>query len=127
MPSNDLFSVEMVKTANVGDLAALQKELTRLQHEVSSKGGLKDDVTLAVGMLHRYATGIVHVDTGRLKNSLFWNVTGQGNSIIGYMATNVAYSIHENRRGGQHAFMERTYREEGPHVNDIFRVMVIGR
>lgn len=127
MPSNDLFSVEMVKTANVGDLAALQKELARLAMESDPKDGLRHTMTLAVGMLHRYAAGIVHVDTGRLKNSIFWDVGSQGNSVIGYVATNVAYSIYEDRRGGQHAFFGRTYRDEGPHVNDIFRTRIIGR
>lgn len=127
MAVNDLFTAEMVKTTKVGDLVALQKELTRLQLEVDPRGGMKDTMTLAVGMLHRYATGIVHVDTGRLKNSLFWNVETMGNTITGWMATNVEYSVHEDRRGGSHQFMGRTYREEGPHVNDLFNVRITRR
>lgn len=98
----------------------IMHELERLEAAVDPRRGLADTTALATGMLHRYSTGIVHVDTGRLKNSLFWETGGGGNSVWGRVATNVAYAPFEERRGGQHAFFGRTVREETPHINDLF-------
>lgn len=127
MPTNNLFDPEFVNAADIGDLEELQAELQRLLFEVSPQRGLRDTMRLAIGMLHRYATGIVHVDKGRLKNSIFWNLESPaGNDLIGHVATNVSYSIIEERRGGSHAFFARTVREEGPHVNDLFGVRIMG-
>lgn len=108
------------------ELEALQAELERLLHEVNPEGGLEDTMILAVGMLHRYAAGIVHVDTGRLKNSLHFQTQRLQRSVIGSMGTNLNYSIYENARGGSHAFMDRTVREEGRRVIDLFRERIIG-
>lgn len=132
MPVNDLFLAGNVMDASTGDLARLQQELARLQFEVDPRGGMADTMTLALGQLHRYATGIVHVDTGRLKNSLFWETESRGNDLMGHVATNVAYAVHEHNRPGTkpghggHNFFARTVREEGPHVNDLFRARVTG-
>lgn len=123
---NSLFSIEFVDTAGISDLEEAQREIQRLQYEVDPRGGARTTLRLALGMLHRYAASIVHVDTGRLKNSLFWQEETSPNALVGYMATNVSYSIFEERRGGPHAFMARTFREEGPAVNDLFGVRVAG-
>jgi hypothetical protein len=134
MPVNDLFLAGNVMDATTGDLARLQQELARLQFEVDPRGGMGDTMTLALGQLHRYATGIVHVVTGRLKNSLFWEVESpRSNDLIGHVATNVAYAQAEHGRPGTkpnhggHDFFARTVREEGPAVNDLFRTRVVGR
>lgn len=113
-------------SANVRELEALQAELQRLQREVDPARGLGDTVTLAVGMLHRYGTGIVHVDTGRLKNSLFWDVQANERRASAIWGTNVSYSIFENARGGDHAFVDRTRNEEGPNVERLFHVRISG-
>jgi hypothetical protein len=107
-------------------LEALQQELQRLLLEVDPQRGLRDTMTLAVGMLHRYGIGVVHVQTGRLKNSLFWDVQPGGTRVTGIMGTNVEYSIFEERRGGSHAFMDRTQRQEGPAVERLFNVRISG-
>lgn len=71
-------------------------------------------VQFAVLGLHRYMTTIVHVDTGRLKNSLFPQVDG----LTGAVITNVNYAPYEEERGGEHAFMERTDKEQGKQIAD---------
>lgn len=117
-------------TVNVEGLAELQAELARMTEAVATKpgGGLRNSLALALLQLQRYAVGIVHVDTGRLKNSIFTEIEGQGNSLIGHVATNVAYAPFEERRGGAHAFFARTTKEEGPNVvdNSIFAPIVRG-
>jgi|GEM_PF-2648199 len=115
-----------VMSANVRELEALQQELQRLQYEVDPARGLAETVTLAVGMLHRYGAGIVHADTGRLKNSLFWDVQSSGRRASAIWGTNVTYSIYENARGGDHAFVDRTRNEEGPNVERLFHVRISG-
>lgn len=112
--------------ADVAELQRYQAELQRLLREVDPQAGLGETMKLAVGMLHRKATGVVHVDTGRLKNSLFWDVGRSGRSAVGLVGTNVMYSIFEERRGGSHAFMDRTQREEGPAVERLFHVRISG-
>ncbi|MFA6168298.1 MAG: hypothetical protein WC700_16875 [Gemmatimonadaceae bacterium] len=129
------FRAGIVDSASIRELEALQQELQRLLLEVDPQRGLRDTMTLAVGMLHRYAAGVVHVGVypkgsgrvgGRLKNSLFWDVQTGGASVTGVMGTNVEYSIFEERRGGSHAFMDRTEREEGPAVERLFNVRISG-
>lgn len=125
-PSNSQrFSVGLVNAASVRDLEALQRELNRLQSEVEPEG-IKATLTLAIGQLHRYGSGIVHVDTGRLKNSLFWDVQAGQQRASAIWGTNVSYSIYENARGGSHAFVDRTAREEGPMVEQTFAVRISG-
>jgi hypothetical protein len=119
------FSATFVNAASVRELEALQAELARLQLEVSPEGQAAT-LTLAVGMLHRYGSGIVHVDSGRLKNSLFWDVQAGRQRSSALWGTNVQYSIYENARGGEHAFVDRTAREEGPAVERLFGVRISG-
>jgi phage gpG-like protein len=89
---------------------------------------MRNQLTLALLQLQRYALGIVHVDTGRLKNSIFTELESRGNDLLGYVATNVEYAPFEEFRGGGHAFFGRTVKEEGPHVaNSLFRPIVEGR
>lgn len=117
----------IVDRSSIRELEALQQELARLLREVDPNQGLEESMTLALGMLHRFAAGIVHVDTGRLKNSLHWQTHNTQKSVFGSMGTNVSYSVFENARGGTHAFMDRTEREEGRNVADIFNVRIVGR
>lgn len=120
-----MFSVHLSNSASVRQLEALQAELQRLATEVSPEG-IEATLTLAVGMLHRYGSAIVHVDSGRLKNSLFWDVQANQRRGSAIWGTNVLYSIYENARGGDHAFVDRTRREEGPNVERLFFVRISG-
>ena len=110
-----------------GDKAELDRELSRVSAAVEPARGLEDSVTLAVGMLHRFMIGIVHVDTGRLKNSIHWDTRRARQSVIGAVGTNVEYAIYENARGSDHAFLDRTEREEGRRVAEIFHLSITGR
>lgn len=125
---NDLLKNPM--TVDVAGLAEAQAEVQRLALAVSTKrdGGLRNDLLAGLLQLQRYALGIVHVDTGRLKNSIFTDLEDSGDDLIGHVATNVEYAPHEENRGGDHAFFRRTAREEGPNVirNDIFAPIVRG-
>lgn len=123
---SDLWRAGFADNASIQQLAALQAELARLMDEVDPQGGLKDTATLAVGMLHRYGTGIVHVDSGRLKNSLVWDVQASSSRASAIWGTNLSYSVFENRRGGDHAFVDRTEREEGPNAARLFGARIAG-
>lgn len=120
MPNN-IFARGTVMEADVRGLREAQQGLQQLQAN-TSPDGMRGRVQLAIGQLHRYASVIVHVLTGRLKNSLFMDIETAGNDVIGYVATNVDYAPIEDARGGDHAFFGRTVAEEGPRVvNDLFR------
>lgn len=86
-------------------------------------------LSLAAGQVHRYLmslgkdtppvgiTGVLPVITGRLKNSFFWGTGRQGNSLVGYVATNLIYAPEVERRRG---FLAKTIKDmEGP-VNSLF-------
>lgn len=120
MPNNSIFSGAVVNTVEVRGLEQAQTLLAEQQRRIDPQDGLRSTMALAAGMLHRYATAIIHVVTGRLKNSLFWAVESRGNSVIGQIGTNVEYAPYEHARGGSHAFFDRTVREEGPAVNSLF-------
>lgn len=107
-----------------GRIRGLEKAQRDLGHRAeAARGdrGLETATRLALAQLHRYATGIVHVQTGRLKNSLFWQIERTNRSqTTGIVATTVDYAAIEHDRGGSHAFFRRTVREEGPHVRSLF-------
>lgn len=123
---SDLWRAGFADSASIHQLEELQRELNRLQQEVSPEG-MEATLTLAVGMLHRYGSAVVHTDSGRLKNSLFWRVNASGRRGSAIWGTNVQYSIYEEARGGDHAFVGRTARSEGPAVERIFGVRISGR
>lgn len=128
MPPNNIFTSGAM-SADVRGLAEAQAELQRLAMATSAQpdGGLRTNILLGLLQLQRYALGIVHVDTGRLKNSIFTDDETRGNNVIGYVATNVEYAPAEHARGGSHAFFQRTVGEEGPNVaNDLFRGITVG-
>lgn len=128
MPPNSLFSTQQVMGASIRGLGEAQTELERLRLAVSPDDGLQRQLLVALGQLQRYALGIVHVDTGRLKNSIFTDLEMGGGQLVGYVATNVDYAPAEEARGGSHAFFARTVREEGPRAveNTIFQPIVQG-
>lgn len=124
MPPNNIFARDNVMSADVRDLAEAQRGLKQLIQNVSANGDLEGHMVLALGQLHRYASSIVHVDTGRLKNSLFVDTERSRNDLIGYVATNVEYAPMEEGRGGSHAFFGRTVAEEGPRaVGNLFNIV----
>jgi hypothetical protein len=133
MATNDLRNP---MTAGVDGMRPLQDELQRLTLATATGPGgeMRNNLLLALLQLQRYALGIVHVDTGRLKNSIFTDLETVGNDLMGHVATNVEYAIFEEMRAGSkgvyggHNFFGRTVREEGPNVveNSIFRPVTMG-
>lgn len=117
MPTNSLFGAV---TVVIRGSEKTQRALADMQAQLEPGRGMRSTMSLVVGMLHRYAASIVHVDSGRLKNSLFWGIGIQGDRVIGQVGTNVSYSIYEHARNGSHAFFARTIREQGPAVNSLF-------
>jgi hypothetical protein len=102
----------------VRGLDAANALLEELAGDLEHDGVLGNVLLLAASQAQRYAAGVVHVDTGRLKNSLHasTNLQRAGNRLSASVTTNVEYAIYEHRRGGDHAFFERTRREEGPNI-----------
>ncbi|MFZ1755033.1 MAG: hypothetical protein WBO46_14970 [Caldilineaceae bacterium] len=106
--------------AKIRGIPETQKTIRDMDDAVRGDRGMQRTLSLALLQLHRYATGIVHVDTGRLKNSLFWSLErSSAAGATGIVATNVSYALAEHSRGGGHAFFARTVREEGKHVNSM--------
>ena len=83
--------------------------------------GLEGTVAKATLRAHRYMGRIVHVRTGRLKNSLMPSVHTRGNSALGTVGTGVEYAQKEHDRGGDHAFAQRTVDEEGGNIAAMFQ------
>lgn len=115
-------------TVSVQGLKDAQDRLTGAALAVSPSGGLRSTLLLATGMVHRYLLGlgadhppidqkgVLPVQTGRLKNSLFWLVESKGNSLVGRVTSNVAYApAVEDRRG----FMAKTVKDQRGPVNDL--------
>lgn len=96
-------------------LEQAQARLGRLLEDVGPQG-LEGIMAKATLRAHRYASIVVHVDTGRLKNSLFPRTHRRGNEVYGVVGTNVVYAPVEHGRGGEHAFFQRTINEDGPGI-----------
>lgn len=97
-------------------LRETQEGLTRILQRVGAGPGMAAIMARATLRAHRYTSAIVHVDTGRLKNSLFPTVQKTRNTVYGIVGTNVVYAPYEHARGGSHAFFERTIDEEGVNI-----------
>lgn len=123
-PRNNLLNP---MTMTVGGLAEAQAEIQRLAESVSGHG-LEANLNLVLLQLQRYALGIVHVDTGRLKNSIFTDMETERGGLVGHVATNVEYAPFEDARGGNHGFFESTAKDEGPRaINNLFDLITAGR
>lgn len=74
--------------------------------------------------IHRYAVAITHVKTGALRASHRIELSGlRGRVYIDPATVNPRtgqkpslYGVTEHRRGGSHAFYERTYHEAGRRI-----------
>lgn len=99
----------------VGNLPEVEDKFEKFANLMGSESeGVKSLLAKLMFRLHRYTSMIVHVRTGRLKNSLFPSVQETGNNLFGMVGTNVIYAPFEHQRGGSHAFFDRTKEEEAP-------------
>lgn len=101
---------------SIDGLKGLQAELQRVALEVEPKSQ-RGAMTLFIGQLHRYASAIAPVLTGRYKNSLFFEVSVTGQSVRGIMATNIVYAMPVEKR---HKVFERTRTTEAPRAVSLF-------
>lgn len=108
-------SVEYAEAAR-----ALKNDQERLQRNK------RPAMAAAVGQLHRYVIGIVPVDTGRLKNSIFAEVQNGGDR--GLLGTNVYYAIYQEygtRYISPRRFMGRTSQTEGPAAIRTYKSILL--
>jgi hypothetical protein len=127
MPVNSAFSAGNVMTVSIEGLKEAQADLDRIAAGISGNG-LKAKLSLATGMVHRYLIGLGRVDyeigqpgvlpvkSGRLKNSMFWQVTGGGNNLLGRVTSNVAYAA---KKEDMYGFMAKTVKDQEGPVNDL--------
>lgn len=74
----------------------LRKALKAIERDISGRGGrMVSAMTKATLLAHRFASIAVHVDTGRLKNSLHPEVNERGNDLVGSVSTNLSYAPYE--------------------------------
>lgn len=103
---------QSIMEMDIENLAEAQNRLRRTVEELQPQGAMGQAVQMSTLRLHRYMTTIVHRKKGRLVNSLFPEIRGGG--LSARIFTNVLYAAIEEERGGTHAFMRRTVKEEGP-------------
>lgn len=133
--ASNIFSAGRVGTVSVTGLEEAQKKLQSVLMATDPAGGLRPQLMLAAGLVHRYMMGIsrdtppvseegvLPVITGRLKNSFFFGVTTFAGGAAGFVRTNLSYAEEVNRR---RKFVENTVRRtEGP-VNDLLSRYVAG-
>lgn len=97
---------------HVKGLKEAQRAMVNTVAALEPNGPAQAAIQFATLGAHRYMTTIVHVRTGRLKNSLFPEIDG----LTGEIITNVNYAPYEEARGGPHAFMQRTQDEQMPQL-----------
>jgi hypothetical protein len=106
--------------------AKAKRALKKLEQYASREGKIVASLTKAVLMMHRFATGAVHVKTGRLKNSLHTVIETQGNDLVGQLLAGVNYADYEFRREGSgdwptpHNTFVYTHAQTGMAAMDMF-------
>ncbi len=123
-------------------LERIQAANRKLLLGISAKYGLAAGVKTATIILHNYAVGITHVQTGTLQRSHLTDFASGGvqtfrfgfpimNRAIGRIYINPAarnpvtgqrpeeYGLLEHRKGGSHAFYRRTVDERGKYAAGI--------
>lgn len=113
----------------IQDIQRAQREMLRLIASVRPGGALGRAIKLAAMAAHRYATSITHVwiyKGGALRAShrialreTRAEITIDPASINPRGQRPAVYGPHEHRRGGSHAFYERTEKEYGQNVARI--------
>ena len=105
-----------VMKLTISNLEDLQRELQKTLQEIKP-ASMKGTMTLYIGQLHRYASAIAPVLSGRYKNSLFFDVAVSAQKVIGTLYDNVIYALPVEKR---HKVFERTQSKEGPRAASLF-------
>ena len=110
---------------NIEGIQRVQKRNLKRIARLSKMG---DMITPMAISLHRYSMGITHVDKGALKAAERVTIKSRGQSVSrgriyideGAMTMEgkvpAEYGVWEHRRGGDHAFFDRTVKEAGPRA-----------
>lgn len=107
-------------------VAKTKRALAKLEQYTSREGGALRSITKGILLMHRFATMAVHVRSGRLKNSLFTDVSLRGNDLVGSLLAGVDYADYEFRRPGfgnwptPHNTLIYTHAQTGAAVSDMF-------
>lgn len=106
-------------------LREAQTENLKMIRALSPHNQLGKAVQTGLIVLQRYAVGITHVDTSALRASHRMRMEFSSSDAIGEIYIDPSarnprsgkrtaeYGPYEHARGGDHAFYERTYNEEG--------------
>ena len=110
---------------NIEGIQRTQKRNLKRIARLSKMGDMITPMTIS---LHRYSVGITHVDKGALKAAQRLSVKSRGQNVSrgriyideGAMTMEgkipADYGVYEHRRGGEHAFFDRTVKEAGPRA-----------
>lgn len=117
----EIKGIQEAQAANIKRIAALKPQ-----------GELGQVIKAQTTAAHRYAISITHVITGSLRASHRMELKGlRGRIYLDPGAVNPRtkqkpsiYGFYENKRGGEHAFYDRTVEEYGGKVEDaVFKVV----
>ena len=77
-----MLSLSVNKSA-IADIKRMQDQLNSAVMVFGAEsGGLTGRLTEALMQVERFVLGYIEVDTGRTKNSIFANVSQQGNDVV---------------------------------------------
>ena len=108
------------------DVSEVLREISITQERLQTMR--RPAMQAALGQLHRHAASIVPVDTGRLKNSIFPQVQGGGES--GFVGTNLYYAPYVEfgtSKMRARRFFGRTVRSQGQAAINTYRSILLGR
>ena len=111
----------MTYKMNIKGIQRAQKRNLKRVARLSKMGDMIYPMTIS---LHRYSVGITHVDKGALKAAQRLGVKVSGRTATGRIWIDEGamtmegkvpadYGVWEHRRGGDHAFFDRTVKEAG--------------
>jgi hypothetical protein len=108
---------------DIKGLQEAQDANLRLIAAVKPNGALGRAVQYATIAAQRYMVSVTHVDTGALRASERMSLNGEvgriyidANAINPHGQRPSVYGVFEHGRGGEHAFMARTYYEAGERI-----------
>lgn len=133
MPPNSVFESGAVMYVKVTGLEDAQRYLRTVADGIDPSKNMHNLMASAAIHVHRYLMslaverppfgdrGVLPVITGRLKNSIYWEVRHRPNELTGIVASNVDYGPSVEQRRG---FMDKAAADEDKPVNDLFAAYI---
>lgn len=117
-----------VNEASIADIEKAQRQLNSAVAQFGAEsGGLTARLTEAILQLQRFVLGNIEVDTGRTKNSVFADVSQNGNSVTAMLGTNVSYAPYVRDAGHGEQFFKHAERVEVPGVLEWLGADIVAR